>query len=172
LGRRCPGPPPRTLLGAGVELAGRAIALDGRPYRADLDPALAARGVLFGHLDDFVLAQSARIQPYLLTRAVDPAYDKFAALHAACWSGGSLLVVPKGLAIERPLYVLSAMSPDGVDLSHSLVVLEDGSEATVLAETASTAPEAGGFHCGAVEILLGRGARLRYVNLQDWGTGV
>jgi Fe-S cluster assembly scaffold protein SufB len=34
------------------------------------------------------------------------------SLHAACWSGGSLLVVPKGLAIERPLGVLSAMSPD------------------------------------------------------------
>ena len=28
------------------------------------------------------------------------------------------------------------------------------------------------LHCGAVEILVGPGARLRYVNLQDWGSGV
>jgi Fe-S cluster assembly protein SufD len=163
---------PKPLLSEGVELAGQVVALDGRPHCSQLDPALAARGVLFGHLDELVSSHSAHIQPHLLTRAVDPAYDKFAALHAACWCGGSVLVVPQGLAIERPLGVLSALSPDGVDLGHSLIVLEDGAEATVLAETASTTPEAGGFHCGAVEILLGRGARLRYINLQDWGTGV
>jgi Fe-S cluster assembly protein SufD len=29
-----------------------------------------------------------------------------------------------------------------------------------------------GLHCGAVEVLLGRGANLRYINLQDWGRGV
>ncbi|MGA2064867.1 MAG: Fe-S cluster assembly protein SufD [Thermoguttaceae bacterium] len=163
---------PPALLTEGVALAGRTVALDSRPCLADLDPALAARGVLFGSLDELVAGQSARIRPYLLARAVDPAYDKFAALHAACWSGGTLLVVPKGLALQQPLHILSAMSPGGVDLGHCLIVLEEGAEATVLAETASTTPEADGFHCGAVEILLGRGARLRYVNLQDWGSGV
>ena len=28
------------------------------------------------------------------------------------------------------------------------------------------------MHCGAIELIVGRGARLRYVNLQNWGTGV
>ena len=28
------------------------------------------------------------------------------------------------------------------------------------------------MHCGAIELLVGPGARLRYVNLQNWGPGV
>jgi Fe-S cluster assembly protein SufD len=166
------GAAPKALLSEGVELSGGLVTLDGREHRTCVDPELAARGVLFGSLDELVAQHAARIEPYLTARAVDPFYDKFAALHAAFWCGGSVLVVPKGVVVQRPLGILSAMTPDGVDLGHSLIVLEDGAEATVLAETASTAAEAGGFHCGAVEILLGRGARLRYVNLQDWGTGV
>ena len=74
--------------------------------------------------------------------------------------------------IERPLHILSAITAGGTDLGHSLVVLEEGAEATLLAETGSTDPTGAGLHCGAVEILVGPGARLRYVNLQDWGTGV
>jgi Fe-S cluster assembly protein SufD len=42
----------------------------------------------------------------------------------------------------------------------------------MLCETASVGEQDGGFHCGAVEILLGQGANLRYVNLQDCGHGV
>ena len=41
-----------------------------------------------------------------------------------------------------------------------------------MTETASSDPGGGGLHCGAIEILLMPGARLRYVNLQNWGSGV
>ncbi len=160
------------LLTAGVDLAGQAVALDSRPGHASLDPALAARGVLFGSLDELVSRHSAQIEPYLLTRAVDPYYDKFSALHAACWSGGMLLYVPKGVVVEHPLHMFSALSPGQSDFGHVLIVLEEGAQATVLAETASLDPAAEGLHCGAVEILVGHGARLRYVNLQNWGSGV
>ncbi|MGA2033148.1 MAG: Fe-S cluster assembly protein SufD [Thermoguttaceae bacterium] len=160
------------LLTEGLELAGSAVTIDSRPSAARLDPALAAKGVLFGSLDEMVFEHGERIRPHLLTRAVDLRYDKFAALHAACWSGGTLLYVPKGVVIQQPLHVLSGLSPGGVDLGHCLVVLEEGAEATLLAETHSSDAAAAGLHCGAVELLLGPHARLRYVNLQDWGGGV
>ena len=64
------------------------------------------------------------------------------------------------------------MTSEGVDLGRTLVVLEAGAEATLLAETASSDADAAGLHCGAVEIVVGPGARFRYVNLQNWGTGV
>jgi Fe-S cluster assembly protein SufD len=68
--------------------------------------------------------------------------------------------------------MLSVLSQGGADFGHALVILEDGAEATLLAETASLGEGAGGMHCGAVELLLASAARLRYVNLQNWGTGV
>jgi Fe-S cluster assembly protein SufD len=154
------------LLAEGVELAGFATAYDSRPVDASLEPELAGRGVLFGSLDQLVHQHGDIIRCHLLTRAVDPGYDKFAALHAAFWSGGTLLFVPRGVVIEKPLHVLSAMGEGAVDFGHTLIVLEDGAEATVMAETAGGGES--GLHCGAVEIIVGRGARLRYVNLQNW----
>ena len=64
------------------------------------------------------------------------------------------------------------MSDGGVDLSHTLVILEDGAEATVLAECQSPNVDASGMHCGGIELIVGDNAHLRYVNLQDWGQGV
>jgi Fe-S cluster assembly protein SufD len=160
------------MLAEGVDLAGQTVAIDSRPHSERLDPALAERGVLFGSLDQLVSEHGERIHRALAAGVVNARQDKFAALHAALWSGGTLLYVPRGVAIERPLHMLSVLSPDGSDFGHTLVVLEEGAEATLLAETASVDAEAAGLHCGAIEVLVGPGARLRYVNLQNWGTGV
>ncbi len=49
--------------------------------------------------------------------------DKFSALNAACWSGGTLLYVPKNVRLDQPLHSLSAMSRRrrrfGQDAGHS-----------------------------------------------------
>lgn len=164
-------PVPKALLAEGVSLAGHVVSLDMHPLEWHLDPALAARGVLFGPLDALAAEHPDLVRSHLFTRAVDPTADKFAALGAAFWSGGTLLYVPRDVVLREPLGVLSAMTDGGVDLSHTLVVLDEGAEATLLAETAGSAPGAAGLHCGATEIFVGPGARLRYVSLQNWGTG-
>jgi Fe-S cluster assembly protein SufD len=163
--------PPAALLSEGVELAGHTVAIDSLPVITDLDPEAAIRGVLFGSLDELALEHPELVQPYL-SKAVDFHADKFAALHAAAWSGGAFLYVPKGVKIERPLHILSGLTPGGVDFGHTLIVLEEGTEATVLQETASSEEDAAGLHCGAIEIFVGPRAKLRYVNLQNWGRGV
>jgi len=160
---------PDALLRHGVELGGYTTTLDSHSLQTHLEPSVASRGVLFGSLEQFVTSHGERLRPRLMTEAFNPSYDRFAALHAAFWSGGAVLYVPRGVTIEQPLHVFNAMSDQGVDFSHTLIVLEEGAEATVLAETAGGNDSA--LHCGAIEILLGPGARLRYVNLQNWGTG-
>jgi len=163
---------PQALLAEKVELAGRAVTLDSHPVHGQLDARWRDLGVLFGSLDELVVEHGDLLRPHLTARIVDAKTDKFAALQAACWSGGTVLYVPKGVAIDRPLHVLSALSPHRTDLGRTLVVLEEGAEVTLLAETASTDPAAPGLHCGAIELYVGPRARLRYVNLQNWGTGV
>ena len=112
-------------------------------------------------------------EPYLTNRSVDSRADKFAALHAACWSGGRLLYVPRGVVVDEPLHVSRAMSDGGADFGHTLVVLEDGAEATLLTRDRQRRP-AKQPACTAARSrsLVGPGARLRFVNLQNWGTGV
>lgn len=160
-----------SLLTRGVQLGGQVTAVDSRPHAARLEEKWRKRGVLFGSLDELVKEQGDLIRPHLF-RAFNMGYDKFAALHAAAWSGGALLYVPRGVTIDEPLHMLSVLSPGASDFGHALVILEEGAEATLLAETASTTEGTAGLHCGAVELLLGPGARLRYVNLQNWANGV
>ncbi len=162
---------PPALLSQGVELAGHVITHDSRPVADSLKPKWAERGVLFGSLDRLVAEHGEQIKQRLFS-AVKPETDKFAALHAACWSGGTFLYVPRGVVIDEPLHSLSAASSGGIDLGHTLAILEEGAEATLLAETVSDRPDAGGLHCGAIELLVGNRAQLRYVNLQNWGSSM
>jgi Fe-S cluster assembly protein SufD len=160
---------PHALLAAGVELGGRTVSVDSRSVRGDMDPALEKKGVLFGSLGRLIAQHGDLLKPFFERRVVDPFKDKFSALNAACWSGGPLLYVPKGVCIEQPLHTLSALSESGTDLNKIFVILEPGAEATLLSETASVDPNGGGMHCGSIELIVEQGARLRYVNLQNWG---
>ncbi len=165
-----------TLLENRASFAGQVSHVDGRPHRATLEAALAKQGVLFGDLAALVRDHGDVLKPYLLTRAVRPDRDRFSAWHAAFWTGGTVLYVPAGVCIEEPLHSLIALSEQGAaDFSHTLVILEEDASATLLEETASATPATAsatpataGLHVGAVELLIGKDARLRYVQLQNW----
>ena len=163
---------PRALLAEGVELGGQCVSVDSVGAESGLADKWAKKGVLFGSLDKLVAEHGDLLRPYIERNLVDPLYDKFSALNAALWSAGPVLFVPQGVRVDEPFHSLSVMTDGGVDLSKTLVILEDGAEATLLAETASTDAEAGGLHCGSIELIVESSARLRYVNLQNWGSGV
>jgi Fe-S cluster assembly protein SufD len=160
---------PRALLAHGVQLAGSTATFDSAPATTTLAEKWAAKGVLFGSLPAMLNEHGDLLRPFFERRLVNPAKDKFSALNAAAWAGGAVLYVPRRVRIDEPLLSLSAMTDGGVDLNKTLVVLEDGAEATLLAETASISPNAGGFHNGSIELVVEPNARLRFVTLQNWG---
>lgn len=155
---------------AGVQLGGRIETINSRITRQGLDEDLAAKGVVFGSLSEIALSHPELVRPYLFT-AFDPDHDKFAALHAAFMSGGQFLYVPRGVVVDRPLHIGSILTDGGTDTTHTLVVLEEGAEATLLHECNSTDRSGKGLHLGSVELIQKPGSNLRYVNLQEWGHG-
>ncbi|MFM7071112.1 MAG: Fe-S cluster assembly protein SufD [Planctomycetota bacterium] len=163
---------PQGALAEGVELAGATASLNGFAAGTTADAALTSRGVVFGELDELLRDHEAALRPYLEKRLLDGRQDRFAALHAACWTASHVLYVPRGVRVAAPFHMSAALRDGGVDLGRTLIVLEEGAEATVLNETLSDAPNSGGLHCGATEIVLKSRANLRYVHLQDWGQGV
>jgi Fe-S cluster assembly protein SufD len=136
------------------------------------DPARLG-GAVFVDLNRAVKDYPDLLKRYLLTEAVTPADDVFAALHSAFWSSGTLLYVPKGVALDAPLFELIGLAQEGrVDMSHTLIVLEDGAQATVVRESAGRRDGLEpALHVGAVEVFLAQGARLRLVNIQNWDEG-
>ncbi|MFM8578527.1 MAG: Fe-S cluster assembly protein SufD [Planctomycetaceae bacterium] len=156
-----------------TRIAGRFVSLDGHVVRQELDASLAEMGVRFGSAESVLAEHASALEPHWF-RVIDVGCDFFAALHAAFHRASTVLYVPPGVCVADPLHVMAAISAGGVDTSQVLVVLGEGAEATLLTETAGGGPagSAGGFHCGGTEIVVGRGAFLRMVNLQNWNTGV
>src|SRR3989440_13089684 len=67
--------------------------------------------------------------------------EKFAAHNAAVWEHGLLVVVPKNVVLDKPLYVRATNSvEDGSLFWRILVVAEAGSRFTLVEETVSAAP--------------------------------
>jgi Fe-S cluster assembly protein SufD len=127
-------------------------------------------GVIFTDLATAAREHPELLRRHLLTTAVDPHTDLFTALHAAFWTSGALLYVPKGVQLDAPLFHLIGLASTGsVDFSHTLVILEEGASASLVQETAS-APDRSqpGLHVGAVELIVGPSAHLRFVNIQNW----
>lgn len=158
-------------LSQGVDLAGSLTSFNGRPVSSQsIEPELAAKGVIFGNLADLVHEHGDLIQKYL-HQCVPHDNDRFSALHNATWTSGLFLYVPRNVRIEKPLHAYSSITDGGTDFGHTLIVLEEGAEATVLTES-SNDENGTGLHCGATEIFVGDRANLRYVYLQDWSQKV
>jgi len=162
-------------LSTDVELAGGLVTANSRYVSGFLSDEATKQGVLFGSLDTLVAQHGDLLRSYFERKLVDVGADKFAALHAAIWTGGTLLYVPKNVSVRLPLHSLSVLAADTasgtgpLDLGKTLVILEDGASATLLTETAGD--DAAALHCGSIELFVGKQARLRYVNLQHWGSG-
>ncbi|GAC1347101.1 MAG: Fe-S cluster assembly protein SufD [Isosphaeraceae bacterium] len=128
-------------------------------------------GATFVDLNRAVKDHPDLLKRFLMSESAYPLReDLFSSLHAAFWTGGTLLYVPKGVKVAAPLYELVGLADAGkVDMSHCLIVLEEGSEATFVRETIGASREQSqALHVGAVEIFVGAGAKLRFVNIQNW----
>jgi len=98
--------------------------------------------------------------------------EKFAAHNAALWKNGLLVHVPRGVELEKPLYVRIANSVEGGSLFwRLLVVAEPESRFTLIEEYASSASELSAYSNAAVEIVVQQAAKVEYVSVQNLSLG-
>ncbi len=137
-----------------------------------LDETLAKMGVVF---TDIRTAEKdhAELLKKLIGQIVKPEDGKFAALTSALAGNGVLLYVPKNVIVEAPLHsVLWGPGANLAHFSHLIVFVEDGASVTYVHEAASPNDVNQAMHAGVVEIYVGKGANLRFVELQSWGRSV
>ncbi len=147
------------------------VQVDGVTHDYEISNELKEQGVIFCDMDTAVREHPDLVQKYFMTQAVKPDEGKFAALHAAMWRGGTFLYVPRNVEAAAPMH--SALwAVGGKTYPHTLVVLEQGAKATLIDEYASETTKEQAFHNGVIELIVGDGADLTYVSLQDFGTNV
>ena len=165
------------------ETAGVLMQVDGHLQHIATTETLERKGVYFADLHTALQEQPELLRTYFMSKAVTletalksgniAQHNKFDALHGAFWQGGYLLHIPKGVSVEVPLRVYIKMSEaEQADLSHTLIIAEEGSEVVILEDNSSTTPDAGGLHSGAVEIFAEQNANVTYVQVQHWNRQV
>jgi len=167
--------PPQVLaaaLGAAEDRAGLLVQRDGQTMQAGLEEEAAAQGVLFLDLDQAASKAPELVRQHFLS-LIRPDELKLRALHAALRRGGTFLYVPPGVEVTRPLVSVSWVDTPGTLLApHTLLVAGEGSRVTLVDLFASAGMDAQTVVSGAVELVVGDGAQVRYVAFQDWGTNV
>jgi Fe-S cluster assembly protein SufD len=94
--------------------------------------------------------------------------EKFAAHNAAMWKHGLLVVVPRGVVLEQPLYVRAASTGDGGSVFFRLLVIaEEGAQATLIEEYSSGGAQVAGYSNAVAELFVEQAAKLEYVSLQN-----
>jgi Fe-S cluster assembly protein SufD len=135
---------------------------------ATLDSILAREGVVFTPLAQAAREHRDLVERYLFS-AIKPDRDKFAALHAAMFSGGTFLYVPDGVSVEHPLISqFWSAGSGGAVLPHSLVIAGKGARFHYVDEFLSADRQETLLASGSSEVFLEEGSDVGYVALQRW----
>jgi Fe-S cluster assembly protein SufD len=95
-----------------------------------------------------------------------PEDDKFAMENLASWQHGLLVRVPKGVELEKPLYV--QVTSNGGSLYWRMVVqAEEGARFTVIEDLSSAGPDTLAYSNAVVELFVAPNAKIECVSLQN-----
>jgi len=127
------------------------------------------RGVILEPLRVAAEKHPQLVAPYLFS-LIKADRDRFSALHAAFFTGGTFLYVPDGVVIDEPIVGQHTSHASGTAfLPHTLIVAGRNARFHYLDEYIGNDEEAAGYRTGSAEIIVGEGADVGYVAVQKWG---
>jgi len=113
------------------------------------------------------IEQAADDHPELLERylgSVVTDHDIFIARNEAGFRDGAFVYVPRGVVLEQPILLTGVHATPGTELDRrTLIVLEEGAQAEVWEQFISASEDLDGIFNVVTELVVGDGARLRYV---------
>jgi Fe-S cluster assembly protein SufB len=133
---------------------------------------LEKQGVIFMGTDQALKEHPDLFREHFGT--VIPANDnKLAALNTAVWSGGSFIYVPKGVHVELPLQAYFRINTENMgQFERTLIIAEEGSYVHYVEGCTAPIFTTDSLHSAVVEIIVKKGARVRYSTIQNWSNNV
>ena len=134
-----------------------------------LKKELAEQGVVFLDCDEGLKQYPELFKKYFMTTCVATNLHKFSALHAAVWSGGTFIYIPKNVKVKLPLQAYFRMNAKkGGQFEHTLIIADEGSEVHYIEGCSAPRYDSNSLHAGCVEIHVLKGARVRYSSIENW----
>ena len=99
--------------------------------------------------------------------------SKFSALNGACWSGGSFIYVPKGVKLDKPLQSYFRINNQKTgQFERTLIIADEGADIHYIEGCTAPVYNKESLHVGVVEIVVNKGAHVRYTTIQNWSTNI
>ena len=129
-------------------------------------------GVIFTDMDTALRKYPDLVKKYFGT-VVPSGDNKFSALNTSVWSGGSFVYVPAGVKVEFPLQAYFRINAEKAgQFERTLIVAEEGSFVHYVEGCTAPVYSSGSLHSAVVEIIVQKGARVRYTTVQNWSKNV
>jgi Fe-S cluster assembly scaffold protein SufB len=153
-------------------LAGVGAQYDSEVVYHNIREDLEKLGVIFLDMDSGLREYPEIVREYFGT-IIPPADNKFAALNSAVWSGGSFVYVPAGVKVEIPLQAYFRINTENMgQFERTLIIAEEGSYVHYVEGCTAPIYTTDSLHSAVVEIIVKKGARVRYTTIQNWSNNV
>ncbi len=139
----------------------------------NLKKELEKKGVVFLSCGDALKKESKLMKKYFMTSCVPIGLHKFSALHAAVWSGGTFIYIPKNTKVELPLQAYFRMNErSGGQFEHTLIIVDEGSDLHYIEGCSAPKNQESSLHVGCVEIFVMKNAKMKYSSIENWSKNV
>ncbi len=133
---------------------------------------LEEQGVIFLSIEDGLRQHPDLFREYF-GKIIPIEDNKFAALNSAVWSGGSFIYIPKGLKVDLPLQAYFRLNVANIgQFERTLIIADEGAQVHYVEGCTAPTYNSDSFHSGVIEIVVKRGARVRYTTIQNWSNNV
>ncbi len=106
-------------------------------------------------------------------KVVSYADNKYAALNAAVWSGGSFIYVPKNTKLDKPLQSYFRINSELMgQFERTLIIVEEGSDLHYIEGCTAPRYSKDSLHAAVVEIYVKKGGKCRYSTIQNWSSNI
>lgn len=109
-------------------------------HKINISDELKSNGLVISSIEDAIKNNSDLVKKSL--ESSNSKNDKFTALNNAAFNSGIFIHIPKNLALEKPIHILTCLSDDGISIiSRNIVYADESSKATIVQELYSTKSE-------------------------------
>lgn len=150
-------------------LAGVGAQYDSELVYHNVKQEVADLGVIYTDLESALHGPYEQMIKDHFMKLVPMTDHKFAALHAAVWSGGSFVYVPKGVSVEIPLQSYFRLNAPGAgQFEHTLIIVDDDAYLHFIEGCSAPKYNVANLHAGCVEIYVGKRSTVRYSTIENW----
>ena len=133
---------------------------------------LEKKKVIFTSIEDAIKRYPDLVKKYF-GKIVSFTENKFAALNAAVFSGGSFIYVPKNTILDRPLQSYFRINSKNMgQFERTLIIVDDNSSLHYVEGCTAPSYSESSLHAAIVEIYVGKNSKCRYSTVQNWATNV